>query len=196
MNNSISKEATKYATSFAKAHYWNRNSYEYDPSITEDDIIQECLMAAWKGEEEYDAKCVDAKKLTYIHKCLVNHMENFDRREIGGMTPRRPSNEDMFDHWEMENIEDHLDLVDPSPGPEELVMQMQEEDYALGLIESIDDEDDQYIMRLYIYEDMTYEEIGEVLGISKQAVHKRVQGVLQELGDVVNRNEGLEEYMK
>lgn len=47
------------------------------------------------------------------------------------------------------------------------------------------DESDKEILRLRFYEDMTFENIGKELGLSKVSVHKRLKRILSEMNKLL-----------
>ena len=196
------KKTIKYAESFAYNYYKGHNDYEFNPAVGLEDILQECRIAAWQAIENYDPE-KEAKWETFLHNVLENRMVDYNRVEtVSGLTPK-PRTDDAADDRpyivsmdaELDNDGEAYDNGDefrtlhdiiPShrPGQEEICMKEEVTEILNNLLDDLVNPEDAEILRMYFFDDMTHEEIGEDLGKPTRTISKRVEDALEELREI------------
>ncbi len=126
-----------------------------------DDIVSEVYMRVYKYSHTYDG---EISGLAWLYRIVrnvsmdFNRDENYERDVIAAETVAALDSDDKSD------MENKLDLFDAVDGLEKL---------------------DKELLRLRFYEDLTLEEIGKELGLSKVSVHKRLKRILGDLNKLL-----------
>ena len=126
-----------------------------------DDVVSEAYMRVFKYSHTYDGEISGVAWLYRIVRnvCMdFNKDENYERDVVAAETAAALDTEVKTD------MENKLDLFTAMKGL---------------------DESDKEILRLRFYEDMTFENIGKELGLSKVSVHKRLKRILSEMNKLL-----------
>jgi RNA polymerase sigma-70 factor (ECF subfamily) len=132
-------------------------------SSDRDDLFQDIAMGIWKALPRFRD---ESSIRTFIFRIAQN-------RTVTYLAKRRP----------FRNLDEGFDLPDPRPNPEKGFVRDQQETRLLELIRRLPVEYRQVIT--LTLEDMTYAEIGEVLGISESNVGVRLNRARQLLRQFV-----------
>lgn len=117
-----------------------------------EDAMQDTFLRAWRAMDQFEARGGATIK-TWLMRIAINVCRDYQRRR-------------WFRHVDMRRALEELppSLVTVLPEDHDLLLDV------LRLPESL-----KQPLLLYYYQDMTLEEVGQVLGLSKSAVHDRLR---------------------
>ena len=191
----MNEKLITYAINYAKKHYYMNNRYEQDPSISLDDIIQECLIATERAEKTFDPSR-NVKETVHLHNVLNNHMLNFLQREVEDSSLFVSLDEILEDR--VDEVDDditwHDVLAADQPSVEEEVLMVEQSEYIENLLSQIPDEDNAYIIRRVFFGGATQEEVASELGLQQPSLQKRLQSTLHQLRELTDGH-GIEEFV-
>ena len=149
------------------------------------DISQETFIKVWKNIKKFDSK-KGASFKTWIFAIARNTATDWLRKKRPLAFSSITNSQDEEDRRQFEDT-----LPDESPLAEEALADKEEKDAwfaRLGDAISSLKEIDQSILQLHQYEEMTFEEVGQVLNIPMHTVKSRYRRALHKLHQIINTN--------
>lgn len=147
--------------------------YRYVKSLVKDqhlaeDLTQDVFLQLHRGFSTYDPT---RDLRPWVFAVAVNRVRDHWRSRAGK-------------HWglsfERDGEDEQRDVVDPAPGPLEPLLAAED---AASIREAVDALPDAYRETLYlrVFEDLSFEEIGRVVGRNEVAIRKRFSRAMNEL---------------
>lgn len=141
-----------------------------------EDLAQEAFVKAWKGLRFYK---FESSFSTWLYRLTSNVCIDFLRRQKRRTALSLTSSE-ADDAME-------LDLPDPRPGPEELVIHREDQNTVANAMAQLDEEH-RLVLTLRVIEALSYEQISEVLGIKAGTVKSRLARARNRLRNILLQN--------
>ncbi len=130
-----------------------------------EDVVQETFLAAWNALSTFRG---DSAFGTWVHRIAVNRSRNrllSDRRRHREM------------HLAIDGADDDddppLQLPDPTGGPDAVLLGRQVDDVIQGALDRLDEEQ-RVVLVLRDVQDLSYEEIADVLSVPRGTVKSRI----------------------
>ena len=126
------------------------------------DLSQEAFLRAWRGLSNYRS---DSAFSTWLYRLTSNVCIDFLRRE--------KKRKVVPLHYTDEEEERELDIPDAGPGVEERLIGQAEQEQVAAALNQLDSEYRQALI-LRVFQDMSYAEIADILGIREGTVKSRI----------------------
>lgn len=127
------------------------------------DLAQEAFLKAWRGLRFYK---YEAAFSTWLYRLTSNVCIDFLRRQ-----KRRPSVSLTVEQEDEETVE--LEIADPQPIPEEQVLHREVRTEIAAAMNCLDEEF-RMILTLRVIEDLSYEQIAEIMDLKIGTVKSRL----------------------
>ncbi len=128
-----------------------------------EDIAQEVFVKVYRAAKNYS---VTSKFSTFLYKIAYNACMDYFRKKSRSVESKSLSLDAIMEKTE---TSPQIELVDKSKQQDALIIALEQEAQIRGALASLHPRQSAAIS-MRIYEEKTYEEIAEVLGISKSAV--------------------------
>ena len=123
-------------------------------------MTQEAFIRAWRGLHRYKQ---EAAFSTWLYRLAANvcidHLRRQKRRQTVSLTAEEETSE--------------LDIQDPSPTPEERILQKQEQSDVEKAMNRLND-NHRLILALRVMDNLSYEQIAEITGLKVGTVKSRL----------------------
>jgi RNA polymerase sigma-70 factor, ECF subfamily len=151
-----------------------------------EDVAQDVFIALYRSLHSFRG---DSQLSTWIYRVVVNHCKN---RKMY----RRRRQFDLHEPLEGEHEEDgpRRQLADEGPGTDAPLRAAEAEQVMEEALASMDEEQRQ-ILVLREVQDLSYEEIGDLLSLPRGTVKSRLHRARQELAAVLTRKLGKEDLV-
>ncbi len=126
-----------------------------------EDVLQEVFAAVWRFRETFDPN--KGRLATWLHRITVNECLRRQRR-------RRPPAVDI----------EQVDVPDKGLGPEETLMTAQDYETLVSALDGLDSRH-RAVLVLRYFNDLSYEEIAEAVGVPLGTVKSRMNQALKRL---------------
>ena len=146
-----------------------------NPSDAED-LAQEAFVKAWKGLRFYK---FEASFSTWLYRLTSNVCIDFLRRQKRRAAFSLTSADE--DDWA------ELDLLDPQPGPEELAIHREDQRAVAKAMAQLDEEH-RLVLTLRVVEELSYDQICDVLGLKAGTVKSRLARARNRLRNILLQN--------
>lgn len=143
------------------------------PEVDQEDLVQDVLERAWKSRTGFRR---GSKLSTWLHSIMVNRATDLARRSIAAPAQEPDQDPDVF----------AVDIRDPA-----LVAERAADSAALRAALSRLPPEDRTVLVLGDGEEMKADEVAELMGISAEAVYKRLQRGRLRLAGELDRARGL-----
>lgn len=127
------------------------------------DLSQEAFLKAWRGLETFHFESAFS---TWLYRLTSNACLDFLRAQKRRRTVSLTTEDDDGDEVQIE-------LTDPAPTPEQAALASEDRWMLTKALDALDDEARE-IITLRVINDLSYEKIGEVLGIKEGTVKSRL----------------------
>lgn len=127
------------------------------------DLAQEAFIKAWRGLRFYQ---FEAAFSTWLYRLTSNVCIDYLRREKRRPTVSLTPEDENQEHPEAE-------IADPAPLPEEQVLHREREELVAWAMNQLDEEFRQ-VLTLRVIENLTYEEIGQIMELKEGTVKSRL----------------------
>jgi RNA polymerase sigma-70 factor, ECF subfamily len=149
-----------------------------DPRVAEE-VAQDVFLALYRSIQGFRG---DAQLSTWIYRVVVNHCKN---RRLYRMRRQEDRHEPLEGSWEDDDGRERQ-IASDGPGTESGVHRSEAEDLVHEALDRMDEEQRQIIM-LRDVEDLSYEEIADLLGLPRGTVKSRLHRARAELARVLQR---------
>ncbi len=141
------------------------------------DLSQEAFVKVWRGLQFYK---FESSFSTWLYRLTSNVCIDFLRQQ----KRRAACSLNMTD----ENGEEtELEIVDPAPSPEQQVSSREDKTQIAAALNQLEDEF-RLVLTLRVVEDLSYEEIGEMLDLKPGTVKSRIARARTKLKKILLRN--------
>lgn len=127
------------------------------------DLAQEAFLKAWRGLQFYKS---ESSFSTWLYRLTTNVCIDFLRQKKRRPTVSLTQDDDWEDGQE-------LDIPDAAPTPEERLLHQETGQAVRQAMEQLDD-DFRLVLTLRVVEDLSYEEIAQVLDLNPGTVKSRL----------------------
>lgn len=127
------------------------------------DLAQEAFIKAWRGLRFYQ---FEAAFSTWLYRLTSNVCIDYLRREKRRPTVSLTPEDENQEHPE-------AGIADPAPLPEEQVLHREREELVAWAMNQLDEEFRQ-VLTLRVIENLTYEEIGQIMELKEGTVKSRL----------------------
>ena len=152
------------------------------------EVAQDVFIALFKALERFRG---DARLSTWIYRVVVNHCKNRrlyrKRRHVTRHEPLEGTRRDDDDVPARQ-------IAASGPGSDVSIHQSEAEHLIREALDQLDDEQRQIIV-LRDIEDLSYEEISEILGLARGTVKSRLHRARAQLGRILQRKIGKEDVI-
>ena len=140
-----------------------------------EDLAQEAFVKAWKGLRFYK---FESSFSTWLYRLTSNVCIDFLRRQKRRTAFSLTLSED--DLIEME-------LPDPQPGPDDLALHRDDQRAVANAMAQLDEEH-RLVLTLRVVEELSYDQISEVLGVKTGTVKSRLARARNRLRNILLQN--------
>ena len=134
------------------------------------DLSQEAFLKAWRGLETFQFESAFS---TWLYRLTSNACLDFLRAQKRRPTVSLTAEDDDGDRVQ-------LDIPDPAPDPEQAALAAEDRELLKAALDAIDDEARE-IITLRVIDDLSYEQIAEVLGVKEGTVKSRLSRAREKL---------------
>lgn len=134
------------------------------------DLSQEAFLKAWRGLETFQFESAFS---TWLYRLTSNACLDFLRAQ-----KRRPTVSLTAEDDDGENVQ--LDIADPAPNPEQAALAAEDREMLKTALDSLDDEARE-IITLRVIDDLSYDQIADVLGVKEGTVKSRLSRAREKL---------------
>ena len=145
-------------------------------SADAEDLAQEAFVKAWKGLRFYK---FESSFSTWLYRLTSNVCIDFLRRQ------KRRTAVSLTSPEEADSTE--FDVTDLQPGPEELAIH-RDDQRAVSKAMSQLDEEHRLVLTLRVVEELSYEQIADVLGVKTGTVKSRLARARNRLRNILVQN--------
>ena len=141
------------------------------------DLAQEAFIKAWRGLQFYK---FESSFSTWLYRLTSNVCIDFLRQQ-----KRRPMTSLTVSDESDEEIE--LEIADTAPLPEQQVLHREDQSQIAAALEQLEDEF-RLALTLRVVDDLSYEQIGEVLDLKPGTVKSRIARARTKLKKILLQN--------
>ncbi len=141
------------------------------------DLAQEAFLKAWRGLQFYK---FESSFSTWLYRLTSNVCIDFlrqqKRRAAGSLTMTDENGEEA-----------ELEIMDPAPTPEQQAVSRERKAYIAAALNQLEDEF-RLVLMLRVVDELSYEEIGEVLDLKPGTVKSRIARARTKLKKILLQN--------